>query len=121
MDEDLKQGQDDSLGFDAYQAQAWTTNCYPVEHMVACLVAGLASEAGEVAGKFKKALRDEGDARARAKARHAMIAEIGDVLWYCACLARECGVSLKMVARANLVKLADRQQRGVIGGSGDER
>ena len=115
MDEDLKQGQDDSLGFDAYQAQAWTINCYPVEHMVACLVAGLCSEAGEVAGKFKKALRDGGDAR------QAMIAEIGDVLWYCACLARECGVSLEMVARANLVKLADRQQRGVIGGSGDDR
>ena len=113
MDEDLKQGQDDSLGFDAYQAQAWTTNCYPVEHMVACLVAGLAS----VAGKFNKALRDEGDAR------HAMIAEIDNVLWYCACAcpARECGVSLEMVDRANLVKLADRQQRGVIGGSGDEQ
>ena len=115
MDEDLKQGQDDSLGFDAYQAQAWTTNCYPAEQMTACLVAGLASEAGEVAGKFKKALRDGGDAR------QAMVAEIGDVLWYCACLARECGVSLEMVARANLEKLADRQQRGVIGGSGDER
>ena len=115
MSEGIKQDQGELLGFDAYQAQAWTTNCYPAEHMVACLVAGLCSEAGEVAGKFKKALRDGGDAR------QAMVAEIGDVLWYCACLARECGVSLEMVARANLEKLASRQKRGVIGGSGDER
>ena len=115
MNEGIKHDNDGSLGFDAYQYQAWTTNCYPPEHMVACLVAGLCSEAGEVAGKFKKALRDGGDAR------QAMVAEIGDVLWYCACLARECGVSLEMVARANLEKLANRQKRGVIGGSGDER
>ncbi len=105
----------DRLDFDAYQAQAMTTNCYPAEQMTACLVAGLCSEAGEVAGKFKKSLRDGGDCR------EAMAAELGDCLWYVACLARECGVSLEMVARGNLAKLASRQQRGKIGGSGDER
>lgn len=115
MNEGIKRDEGKPLGFDEYQVRAGTTNCYPAEQMTAWLLAGLASEAGEVAGKFKKALRDGGDAR------QAMIAEIGDVLWHCACLARECGVSLEMVARANLEKLASRQKRGVIGGSGDER
>ena len=36
------------LTFDDYQTKAWSTNIYPNEHMAACLVAGLCSEAGEV-------------------------------------------------------------------------
>ena len=72
-------------------------------------------QAGEVAGKFKKALRDGTPNPA------GMAAELGDCLWYLACLAGSFGYTLEEIAAMNLAKLADRQQRGVIGGSGDER
>lgn len=115
MNEGIKHGNDGSLGFNEYQAKAWTTNCYPVEQMTACLVAGLCSEAGEVAGKWKKAMRD-GTSRPA-----GMAAELGDCLWYLACLAGSFGYTLEEIAALNLAKLASRQKRGVIGGSGDER
>ena len=103
------------LTFDDYQIQAWFTNIYPNEHMEFCLVAGLCSEAGEVAGKVKKLYRDT------ISDREAVLAELGDTLWYIACLALHYGSSLEMIARSNLVKLQSRAHRGVLKGSGDDR
>ena len=76
---------------------------------------GLAAEAGEVANKVKKILRD-GDFD-----RKAVADEIGDCLWYIAALCRDLNVNMNDVARANLSKLQDRKKRGVISGSGDNR
>lgn len=53
--------------------------------------------------------------------RDSIAAELGDVLWYTAALATEFGLDLREIAEANLAKLEDRQRRGVIGGSGDNR
>lgn len=78
---------------------------------------GLVGEAGEVANKVKKLLRD-GDTR---ELRNAARGELGDVLWYLGRLADELGTSLTAVAAENLAKLRDRQVRGVLGGSGDNR
>ena len=103
------------LTFDDYQDQAWSTNIYPAEQMEFCLVAGLCSEAGEVAGKAKKAFRDS------VSDREVILAELGDTLWYIACLAKHYGVSLEMIARSNLVKLQSRSQRGTLKGNGDDR
>ena len=103
------------LTFDDYQIQAWSTNIYPNEQMEFCLVAGLCSEAGEVAGKAKKLYRDS------ISDREAVLAELGDTLWYIACLALHYGSSLEMIARSNLVKLQSRAKRGVLKGSGDDR
>ena len=84
------------------------------------LTMGLASEAGEVAGKVKKALRDEGGNISQERSM-AIADELGDVLWYVARLADELGWDLNQVARSNLKKLADRKARGAIGGDGDNR
>lgn len=100
----------------------------------------LAGEAGEVAEKVGKAIRDDGflftsdpnieydsnnpwaDAKyLTVERRDGLIKELGDVLWYVAAMADEIGVSLADVAGANIAKLRDRQERGVLQGSGDNR
>ncbi|MFM8526089.1 MAG: nucleoside triphosphate pyrophosphohydrolase family protein [Cyanobacteriota bacterium] len=81
---------------------------------------GLCGEAGEVADKVKKVLRDrEGvfDAEVLASLR----LELGDVLWYVAQLATELKLDLRDIAAANLEKLSSRAARNVISGSGDHR
>lgn len=81
---------------------------------------GLASEAGELNNKWKKVIRDKRGAL-DAQTREALVSELGDVLWYIADMASQLGVRLADVAQRNTRKLADRQDRGVIGGSGDQR
>ncbi|NCV03716.1 MAG: hypothetical protein EBV46_04600, partial [Burkholderiaceae bacterium] len=49
------------------------------------------------------------------------IDELGDVLWYCAMIADELNITLGYAAERNISKLEDRQNRNVIGGSGDNR
>ena len=43
------------------------------------------------------------------------------MLWYVAVTGRDFDLTLDEIAEANIAKLADRQQRGVLGGSGDNR
>ncbi len=110
-----------SLTLHEYQQRAALTAKYPNAGQNPIYpTLGLAGEAGEVADKVKKVVRDKGgtfDAESIA----AIGKELGDVLWYVARLAAELGLDLEQVAQANLDKLASRQQRGVLGGSGDER
>ena len=47
--------------------------------------------------------------------------ELGDVMWYVAVLADHFSLSLDDIAEHNISKLADRQARGVLSGSGDNR
>jgi NTP pyrophosphatase (non-canonical NTP hydrolase) len=81
---------------------------------------GLASEAGEVAGKIKKVMRDN-DGCFTPEKRKEIADEIGDVLWYCSQLSREIGIPLETIAYNNLEKLRSRKERGKIQGSGDVR
>ncbi len=97
-----------------YQSIAWST-AKPTAQNTNYMVLGLASEAGEVAGKWKKQLRDGTDMRDK------IVDELGDALWYVAGAAKSQGITLNDIAQRNIEKLADRQQRGVIGGSGDNR
>jgi len=90
------------------------------DHPLVYPALGLANEAGEVAGKVKKIMRDRGGVVTDAD-RDALRYELGDVLWYLAQLCTELDLTLTDVARANLDKLADRVARGVLHGDGDHR
>jgi NTP pyrophosphatase (non-canonical NTP hydrolase) len=80
----------------------------------------LAGEAGEVANKAKKILRDRGGSL-DAEMRDELAGELGDILWYLARFAEEIGVPLEEIASRNLTKLADRKSRAVLQGAGDRR
>ena len=108
------------MQFDDYQKGAGTTAVYAERFRVIYPALGLASEAGEVAGKVKKALRDRGGAF-DAEQIEALKDELGDVLWYVAVLAADLGLSLDAIAEGNVAKLASRQQRGALSGEGDRR
>jgi NTP pyrophosphatase (non-canonical NTP hydrolase) len=81
----------------------------------AYMVSNLTSEAGEVAGKYAKWIRDGVLDEA------GMQKEIGDVFWQIAGLATVMGWSLADIASQNLKKLAERQVNNTLKGSGDER
>ena len=80
----------------------------------------LAEEAGEVAGKYAKAIRDEEGVLSEER-KAAIVKELGDVMWFVAELATCLDVKLEDIAQKNLAKLASRKERGVIHGSGDNR
>ena len=106
------------MNMNEYQEQAAKTAIYDPDHAGIYPVLGLANEAGEVAGKLKKYMRDATD---HETLRDQMKKELGDVLWYVAVTGRDFDLTLDEIAEANIAKLADRQQRGVLGGSGDNR
>ena len=81
---------------------------------------GLSGEAGEVGNQLKKILRD--DAGEISEERRKVIQkELGDVLWYWARVHVEVGLTPSDTMMQNLEKLTSRKERGVIGGSGDDR
>ena len=109
------------MDFDTYQQLAMRTAVYPHRGSnLAYPALGLNGEAGEVAEKVKKILRDK-DGLLDEESRQAIKKELGDVLWYIAAMCTETGLSMAEVAETNIAKLHDRQQRDVIHGSGDER
>ena len=104
-----------------YQSAALQTAVYPNQGSnFAYPALGLAGEAGEVADKLKKVIRDN-DGVLTDQVRDAVAKEIGDVLWYVSVLAHEMDYDLNTIAQINIDKLASRQQRGVLTGSGDNR
>ena len=50
-----------------------------------------------------------------------MVKELGDIVWYAAAAAKELKMNLSEVLALNLDKLRDREERGTLKGSGDER
>lgn len=99
-----------------YQAFTKTTSLYKDDPNP--LFLGLCEEAGEVAGKRKKMLRGDFD---ETLYRDALIRELGDVMWYVSEICNTHGLTIAEVLEANVAKLKDRQERGVIQGSGDLR
>jgi NTP pyrophosphatase (non-canonical NTP hydrolase) len=110
------------MNFNDYQQQALTTALTSDDDFKDMMhwVLGLNGEAGEVAEKLKKIIRDKNGVISDSD-KQELAKELGDVLWYLAVFAHDLGVSLDKVATTNLQKLADRQQRNKLGGSGDNR
>lgn len=77
---------------------------------------GLVGEAGEVAEKIKKLIRD-----ANRFGNEEILKELGDVVFYATALANIYGKGLKEVLDINVAKLDGRQKRGTLRGSGDNR
>lgn len=103
-----------------YQQMALETAIYPEKYKVIYPALGIAGEAGECADKVKKIIRDN-DGQIDEDKKREIAKEIGDVLWYCATLSHDIGCTLEEVGRMNYEKLRSRQQRGMLGGSGDNR
>jgi len=103
------------MDFDEYQGKTRKTSVYPEENAVEYLALGLNGEAGEVAEKIKKSIRDDKELG------EELQQEIGDCLWYMARLLDELGYDFSDTAEANLDKLLDRKRRDKISGSGDNR
>jgi len=109
------------LSFEEYQVKSRETAIYPDKgRNFVYPTLGLSGEAGEVAEKMKKVLRDKGGV-IDDETRRELSKELGDVLWYVANLATELGLDLEEVAQENLDKLSSRQQRNRLRGSGDNR
>lgn len=109
------------MNFEEYQKIVKKTSIYPDQgNNVAYATLGLAGEAGEVADKVKKLIRDDEGILTPDKKKE-MIKELGDVLWYLTACASELGVNLEEVASQNAAKVEDRKARGVLSGEGDNR
>ena len=102
------------MNFDEYQKFAKSTAIYPDECKVVYPALGLCGEAGEVAEKVKKNIRD-------GKSLDGVGLELGDVLWYISALGDDLGVTLEEVAKTNIEKLQSRMERNKIKGDGDNR
>jgi len=110
-----------------YQHDAMKTAVYPnYRDNIVYPALKLAGEAGEVAEKIGKLMRDRGYTVGSNfvfthEERENLILELGDVLWYVAAITEELGYDLQYVAEVNLDKLQGRLFRGTLRGSGDDR
>jgi len=105
------------IALDDYQLEARKTAVYPNDTALQYLTLGLASEAGEVAGKVAKYYRKDDDDFPI----EDVVLELGDVLWFVAELASLLGVSMSEIAEENLEKLQARKVNGTLKGTGDHR
>ena len=107
--------EEEDMGFNYYMDEAAQTAIHKQEYQIVYPALGLAAEAGEVANKVKKIIRD-------GELDHgSIVAELGDCLWYLAALCRDLNVDMADVAAENLQKLQGRMERGTLAGSGDNR
>ncbi len=114
------------MNLNDYQKQAISTDAFEITYGEVFTMAfmakllGLVGEAGEVAEKFKKILRDK-EGKLSEEDKQEIIKELGDVLWYVSALSHYLNVPLEDVASKNLDKVLGRKARGVTKGQGDNR
>lgn len=88
-----------------YQQNAKLSAIYPKKMGIEYTTLGLVGEAGEVANKIKKQIRDGVDSDVTSE---DIALELGDVLWYLALLADEYGFTLEEIASMNFTKVKQR-------------
>jgi NTP pyrophosphatase (non-canonical NTP hydrolase) len=108
------------MNFEDYKEKAKKTAIYPKKSGIFYTALGLAGEAGEIANKVKKIIRDDNNSISLER-RTELINELGDVLWYVAMMCDELYVDMDDVARWNLEKLEKRQKENKLKGEGDKR
>ena len=110
-----------TMDFKKYQDLAQSVAIYPNKGInLTYPVIGLSGEAGEVAEKFKKVLRDN-NGEITQEIGKSIALELGDCLWYISDIAFELGYSIEEIAIMNIEKLFSRKKRGKLSGSGDNR
>lgn len=110
----------DDTQFAYYQQIASSTKFYGKGDPIVYPALKLNGEAGEVAEKIGKILRDK-DGKYSHEAKLEIIKELGDVLWYITATATDLGFNLSDVAKMNMEKILSRKERNKISGSGDNR
>lgn len=103
-----------------YQKSAQETAIYPNDNNISYLALAICGEAGELADKVKKVIRDKHGQFYQPDIA-AIALELGEIMWYAANLAHTLGFSLEDIARMNLGKIKDRVARGTLQGNGDYR
>jgi len=116
----------EAMGYEYYDAEDGTSFNYSqwVEDKIVTFgttrlvenTLGLCGEAGEVAEKIKKLMRDDTKFTS-----YEVVKELGDVVFYVTALANYYGSNLDEVIMMNVEKLDSREKRGVLKGSGDNR
>ena len=110
------------MNFDEYQSKTQETAIYPEQGKLGGLIyaaLGL-GEAGEIQNIIKKILRDDNGIVSK-EIKEKIVYELGDLLYYCARMAKELNFNFDTIAQMNLNKLKSRYERGTISGSGDTR
>ena len=116
------------MNFDDYQKRAVSTDVtglgkrIKLAHDPAYVdkILSLVGEAGEVAEKYKKIIRDKKGIISK-QDKQEIVKELGDVLWYVAVRAYYLEESFDDLAKINLDKLAMRKKQSKLTGSGDNR
>ena len=103
-----------------YQKESIKTRDYGKGEPIIYPALKLNGEAGEVAEKVGKALRDN-DGVFTDEIKLGIAREIGDVLWYCAALSDEIGYTLDEICQLNIEKVQKRREENKIHGEGDNR
>lgn len=106
----------DEMLFNEYQKEACKTAIYPKQYKVIYPAMLLCGEAGEIANKVQKHMRDGTPLDDKDLAK-----ELGDLLWGVANMAEDLGYDLDEIATMNIEKLKSRMRRGTLSGSGDNR
>ena len=109
------------MTFEEYQKLSRKTAIYPdKDNNFIYPTLGLTGEAGEVAEKIKRVLRDNNRVVDDLK-KQEIKKELGDVLWYLSQIATELDLSLNDIACFNIEKVNSRQERNKLSGDGDNR
>ena len=106
------------MDINEYQRAACGTAIFPKDKSLMYLTLGVCGEAGEIAEKVKKHIRDN---TSHQQLRESLILEIGDVMWYLSNLADAIHVDMAWILTENIEKIRSRMERNKLQGDGDNR